>query len=498
MDDINDSLTQNKTDKGYEVISGLNKFSQLSRLILRDLNKDPYCRSRNPMHFLNKFPKKNVARWMKNPDMYQNELRMMSRYLYQASPHYKRLINYFATMHLFSYIVAPYKFSIDIDKEKYTECYYRILNYLDKMNLRHEMTKVFKVCFLEDVFYGYKYESQDSFFLRHLPPEYCRISCVEDGCFLYDFDFTYFMHYPEDLNYFGDEFRKRFEIFNETGVRWQTLNSENEFCVKLIEEVPYPVIPFMGVFEGIYDIDDYKSLKKAKTETDNYKVLALKVPTDSDGQFLIDRDILLEYYSDLLNVLPENIGAFLTPMDIKDFNFENAGTADNNNVNNSIKTFWNDAGVSSLIFGDENKTSATLNVSIKADMQMVFDLSRQVERNINRLLKNKSGKYKFKIQFLDITFYNKEESINSYLKSAQASLPTKTMACAAMGMSPIDMIGMNYIENEILDLTNKFIPLSTSYTQSNGDGGAPTAEEKGESLSDAGEASRDNNVNSEY
>lgn len=470
-------------------------------MILQDLNKDPYLRSRNPLHFFHKYPKKDVARWIRNPELYQNELRLMSRYLYQASSHYKRLINYFATMHLFSYIVTPYKLAAEyssIDKSKYTECYFKTLNYLDKMNLRHEATKIFKICFLEDVFYGYKYESQDSYFLRQLPPEYCRISCIEDGCFLYDFDFTYFLKYPIDLNYFGEEFIERFNIFKETGARWQTLDSDKELCVKLMDDIPYPVIPFMGVFEGIYDIDDYKSLKKAKTETDNYKVLALKIPTNSEGEFLIDRDILLEYYSALLDVLPENIGAFLTPMDTQDFDFENTGTAENNNVNNAIKTFWNDAGVSSLIFGDENKTSATLNVSIKADMQMVFDLSRQLERNINRLLKKRAGKYKFKIQFLDITFYNQEDSINHYLKAAQASLPTKTMACAAMGISPVDMIGINFIENEILDLTNKFVPLSTSYTQSANDGGAPTSEEKGVSLSDAGEVSRDNDVNHEY
>jgi hypothetical protein len=301
-----------------------------------------------------------------------------------------------------------------------------------------------------------------------------------------------------DLERFGEEFIERFEIFKETGERWQTLNSKRQFCIKLLEEVPFPVVPFLGVFEGIYDIEDYKALKKAKAETDNYKVIALKVPLDSDGHFLVDRDILLEYYSALLEVLPENIGAFLTPMDSKDFNFENAGTADNNNVNNAIKTFWNDAGVSSLIFGDESPTSATLNISIKADMQMVFDLSRQVERNINRLLKLRSGKFKFKMQFLDITLYNKEEVTNLYLKGAQSSLPTISMVCAAMGLEPLDMTGVNFIENEILELTKKFTPLSTSYTQSGNEGGGVTVEEKGTQLSDAGEASREHEVNNEY
>lgn len=493
----------NKTDEnlGFEIISKLGNYSQLKRIILRDLNRDPYRRIKNPMHFMKNYPKDKVSRWINHPEMFQNELIRMSRHLYQVSPHYKRLINYFATMHLFSYVILPVNFkepTTQDEIDKYTSDYYKTINHVDKMNLRHELEKVCKICFREDVFYGYRYESRDTFYLRQLPPEYCKITCIEDGCFLYDFDFTYFITYPEDLYTFGDEFVERFEIFKNEGIRWQTLDAKRQFCIKLMEDIPYPVVPFLGVFEGIYDIDDYKALRKAKAETDNYKVIALKIPTNDDGEFIINEDKLLEYYAALLDVLPENIGAFLTPMDSKDFNFENAGTAENNNVNNSIKTFWNDAGVSSLIFGDENKTSATLNVSIKADMQMVFSLSRQIERNINRMLKMYATKNKFKIEFLDITHYNKEELVNQYLKLAQSSLPATTMACAASGLAPIDMVGMNFIETDVLHIHDKFRALSTSYTQSGDEGGAPTAEERGTTLSDAGEQSRDNNVNAEY
>lgn len=486
---------------GFEIIDRLGKYSRLNRIVLQDMNRDPYRRSRNHLHFMKKYPKEIVSRWIDHPELFQNELIMMSRHLYLISPHYKRLINYFATMHLFSYVILPTNFTTlntDEEKKKYETDYIRTLNYVDKMNLRHELEKICKVCFKEDVFYGYKYESKDSFYLRQLPPEYCKITCIEDGCFLYDFDFTYFLKYPEDLETFGEEFKERYEIFKDTGIRWQTLDSKRQFCIKLMEDVPFPVVPFLGVFEGIYDIDDYKSLKKAKAETDNYKVIALKIPTNDDGEFIINEDKLLEYYGALLDVLPENIGAFLTPMDSKDFNFENAGTADNNNVNNSIKTFWNDAGVSSMIFGDENKTSATLNVSIKADMQIVFSLARQIERNINRLLKKYATKYKFKLNFLDITYYNKDELVTQYLKLAQSSLPMTTMACSAASLSPIDMIGMNYLETDVLHIHDKLRALSTSYTQSSESNGAPTVEEREVQLSDAGEKSRDNEVNKEY
>ena len=57
---------------------------------------------------------------------------------------------------------------------------------------------------------------------------------------------------------------------------------------------------------------------------------------------------------------------------------------------------------------------------------------------------------------------------------------------------------MNFLEDDILHIKENFEPLKTSYTQSSGDAGAPTQEEKGEQLSDAGENTRDHNSNQEY
>lgn len=452
-------------------------------------------------NFFGRFKKDDIRKWLEHPERFYKQLRIASNALYEISPQYRRLIGYFAKMHTFAYILLPFKLNLhkNINVQLLKKCYSQSCMYLEKASLKHELIKIYTTCFKEDIFYGYVYQTSDSFYIKKLNPDYCKITMIEDGCFIYDFDFTYFNKYPEDLENYGEEFIERFEMYKQhpSSMRWQTLNTQNQLCLKYNEDIPYPSIPFVGVFEGIFDIQDYKGLKKAKAETDNYKVLALKVPIDDNGNYKVDYDDIVDYYERLLDVLPENIGAFLTPMAVEDFSFENAGAVDDNKVSDATKTFWNDAGVSSVIFGGDKITSATLNVSITADEEMVFAFTRQVERNINRLLKRMPGTYKFKINFLDITYFNRQEMFNTYLKGAQASLPTTTMACAALGLSPTDMMNLNYIETTILDIPNKFIPLSTSYTQSS-DGGAPTQEEKNEVLSDAGEVSRESEVNAEY
>ena len=481
----------------------LEQFARLSRLTLENVNKQDYYRKW--CAFWRKYDKKDVMHWIAHPEANYRQLRNVSLLLYEISPQYKRLINYFAKMMLFSYTVTPFKLdrTQPIDKELMRNSYYSVLNLLEKMNLRHELTRVFLTCFKEDVFYGYIYKTIDSFYIKKLHPDFCKIAQIEDGCFLYAFDFTYFNNRKDELEYYGDEFRRRYELYQKNGnsSRWQILKPERQFCIKFNEDIPYPSIPFIGVFEGIFDIQDYKGLKKVKAENDNYKVLALQIPIDAEGNYLISYDDIVDYYERLIQVLPENIGAFITPTKVEDFSFENTGTNDINNVNDATKTFWNDAGVSSVIFGNDKVTSATLNVSVKADESMVFALARQCERNINRLLKHWLKHSVYQIKILDITYYNQQDMFNMYLKGAQASTPTITMACAALGMTPADMIDQCYLETEILDLANKFKPLATSYTQSANDedeGGAPTQEEKGEELSDAGEQTRESGVHEDY
>lgn len=438
---------------------------------------------------------------LQNPEKNEKLIRNTSIYLYEISSHFRRLINYFARMSTLSYIVLPYKLNINkVNKTNYLSSLQKSYDALETMNLKHEINKIYTVCFREDVFYGYIYQTKDSYYIKQLPSDYCKISSIEDGCFLYSFDFSYFNTYKDDLEIFGDEFVNKYNIFkSDSKQKWQELESKNQICIKVNEDIPFPLPPFIGVFAGIYDIDDYKSLQKVKTELGNYKALSLKVPSNDNGEFIIPLDDLVSFYKQLVKVLPDNVGAFMTPMEVTDHSFEKSGAVDDNNVSEATKTFWNDAGVSSLLFGGDKQTSAITALSIKADEEIIFALNRQIERNINKILKQVSGTNKFKISILDVTYYNQNDMFNMYLKAAQASLPTTTMACATIGISPFDMMSLNFIENDILDIFNKFKPLQLSYTQtSDKTAGAPTQDEKGAVLSDSGEASREQQTNTEY
>ena len=86
-------------------------------------------------------------------------------------------------------------------------------------------------------------------------------------------------------------------------------------------------------------------------------------------------------------------------------------------------------------------------------------------------------------------------------KSASLGIPVKSEYISSLGFSPSDMLGMTYLEEQVLMLSKKswLNPLISSNTQSavDSEGGRPTSEERGETIGEAGEQSRRDEVNLE-
>jgi len=237
-----------------------------------------------------------------------------------------------------------------------------------------------------------------------------------------------------------------------------------------MENIPYPVVPFTGAMTSVFDIEDYKALAKSKTEMDNYKILGLEIPTDENGEYKLLESDIVDYYQNLCNVLPDNIGAFVSPMKVNEFSFEKTANKNSDKIAEAQRNFWNDVGISSLLFGGDTQNKDIMKYSINSDEAIMFSFIRQVERNINIFLKQLSGTQKFKITFIDASIYNKNDNFNQALKAAQHGLPTVSQLFALMGYEPYDLQGMNYLEDEVLKLKEKLIPLSSSFTQT----GRPT------------------------
>lgn len=470
-------------------------FAQLNRMILHDLNSN--LKTNNS---LSKFTSDQVARYLQQPVKFEKELRELSRYLYTASPNYKRLILYFSSLLTFDYIVEPYDLNFEkLDKVKFKKQYQKCLSLLESMNITHEMTKILRTAFKEDVFYGYEHQGKDSYFIQKMNPDYCHISSIEDGVYNYAFDFSYFdkTENKQKLDTYPTEFLEKYNQYKITKQKWIELDSKRIICIKINEEIEYPIPPFNIVFESIFDLDEYKRLKKAKIKMDNYMILTQRIPIDEKSgdpnKFLIELETAMMFHNKASDALPESVGLVTSPMEIEGIKLEK-NQKEKDSVAEAERDFYNSSGVSQILFNSDKISSAGSQKSAQTDEQILFTVLRQIERWVNRKLKSFSSHYKFKVNFLNTTEFNKENVADMYLRAAQYGMPVKMMLGAALGLTPSSMSNMTFLENEILDLHNELIPLSSSHTQSGKDGaGAP--EKREDELTDSGMKTRETDGN---
>lgn len=482
-------------------------FSKLRSTIVQDLLHTKY-----ENYIGKKYDVETVNKMLQAPTSSSNQktLRQMSMYLYLVSSHYRRLVNYYATLPTYNYVITPSKvLSTTLTKaqaKKYKNDYINAINDFERYNLKEELPPMVITALLEGIFCGIIFEESDSFYVKPCPVDYVKIQSIMDGCYRFAFDLSYFTGnnryllgaYGEDIynayiQYNGDA---NLGIKGNPQLRWY--EPEQQICIKYDSD-PTVILPFFaGVFKEILDLEDYRLLAKAKTEVENYKVLVMKQDVDSDGVPNMDYKLARKYYDQAASNLPDGIGLILTPFPMSDFSFDNATVKDTDEVNQARDTLWASAGTSPLIFGSTKATSSSaLILSTKPDEEITFILLSQIERNFNLLQKLKNRSYGFKVKFLRQSIYNKTDMQNAYAKAAQYGVTgSKLLYAASVDLSPCDVYGLSYLEDDVLGLTTTSFnkPMVSSYVQSGSpsdEGGRPTNESKGLMLSESGEADRD-------
>lgn len=230
------------------------KFAAINKLILRDLNG----KNTSPSFYL--YTKDEITSYLKNPYQYEKNLRNAVIYLYGASSHFKRLIQYFASLSDLSYVISPFRIDTSTVKpQTIKRNYRRVLNLLSSMDIKNQFENILTVCLREDTFYGTIWETTESTIIQQLPSDYCAISVIEDNVLNVSFDFSYFRSYPENLALYPKEFETKYGLYQNdvSNMRWQELDSPNSFAIKCNKDIlNYSMPPFAGILREIYDLED--------------------------------------------------------------------------------------------------------------------------------------------------------------------------------------------------------------------------------------------------
>ena len=222
--------------------------------------------------------------------------------------------------------------------------------------------------------------------------------------------------------------------------------------------------------------------------------LELETITGSEDpdEWKVNPDIVIEYFNRMINeCLPEYTSAAIVPGKLDQISFNNDRATDTNKVAKATETFFNSSGGAQILNSLTISGTTAFSAAIKADTEMaismlLYETQGWVNRFLTYWVSNPA-----KVKFFEVSAYTKDDLKKELLSAAQSGLPTVLAYNTLNQFSEKETLALNVLEQQVLGISNLFVPLQTSYTQSGSSdtGGAPTKDST--EITDDGEASKD-------
>ena len=232
-------------------------------------------------------------------------------------------------------------------------------------------------------------------------------------------------------------------------------------------------------------------------------MIVMTLGVNDQGEWTFDYKKAVQFWQNLDAVLPEEIGSILTPMPVEKISFEKSNIGDTDTNTEAEQNLFTAAGVPSQIFNNPKASAGALLLSIKADQAITYGIVKSIEDMLNRYLHYQRYGKNFKVTFLDVSPFNRKEMGDQYLKACQYGVPMISYYCASQGLGQAEIDCMNFLEDDVLGLAEKFSPLRSSATLSSSDtssnektvagndNGAGAPQKDDGDLTDSGEQSRE-------
>lgn len=455
------------------------------------------------------FDKQKLRTYLQNIGNNEKNLRALSWYLLYRSHIYYRIISYFSEMFCLDCrsIIPKYDLVKENNPDKVLKAYQTTLDAVSHMRLQQEFYPIIFTCFVQDIYYGIYLSDDTGVFHMQLPADYCKIAGkFMTGDLSYFFDVSYLRNRQELIEYFPEVFEKPWNDYQSTGEKWQLLDSKYQVCMKFrIEDLDVIVSPWTGIFNSIINLSDLEDIQAAGDAASVYKMLWFELETITGSKKIddwkVDPSLTLPYFDKFTENVPDYIATAIVPGQIHEINFDNDKATDTTKVMKATEQVLNTAGGAEVLNGATINNTYAFKMACIANTEFaISSLLPQIQSWVMRQLtyENADG---CRVRFMPISVYTKSDYRDQLLSSGQYGLPTKLAINTLNGFNEKDTLSLNYVEEELLHLSDKLIPLKSSYTQSGTEDGYTSeigqgAPQKDEGdLTDSGARSRGNSGN---
>jgi len=429
------------------------------------------------------------------------ELRNISQHFFYTSGEYRRLVKYAAQLLTFDYLIVPRVDNKLFKKPAFNKSFLNVMNYIQNAAIEENGYDIALAVVRDGIYFGYEQAigGNSSTFLK-LPTDYCRTRYKINGVYQIEFDNKYFDAFRTEADKieafagFPPEFEKAYNAYlKNSELRWVPLDPQFARAHLIDDAIPM----FSSVFMDILELDEYKTLDKTKLALSTYTLLVQKIPLNKDNELALYMEEIVDLHQNARKMIKNpSIDVLTTPCDMEPITLDSGANSrvERDNIERATNMIYNSAGTPIALFNAGSGTgSIGLNLSVKVDESLMFPLLRQFEKWYNNKLAELSPSFEFGIVFPPITVFNYTERVKEYKDAATYGFPTKLLALAALGIRQFDANFLLNYENELLELSTRMQPLSSSHTSSGDvETGRPESEEP---LSDEGDRARDDRTN---
>ena len=402
------------------------------------------------------------------------EQQALSRNFFYKDGYYKQIIIHYATLLKYAGLLIPNpSLGKKLSTSHISKRYYNALDYVEKMNLPVFLTDCATRALIDGCYYGVIVQlDKQNFSVLDLPSGYCQTRYKDlNGDDLIEFDVSYFNSIV-DLTAKEQALASYPKFIRDAYKKWQKQKSSNSWviipsdigiCFPFFDGRPL----FLSVIPASLEYDDAIQTERDRDAEEIRKILVQKIPHLQDGRLLFEPDEAAEMHTGAVGMLKgnKNISVLTTYADVDAVVSKTTGESTSKTLEQIEKNIYAQAGVSGQIFSSTG--SSTLDASIKNDIALMMYLankfSRFITNSINRIYGNTN--ITFKYQILPVSIHNMDKFVDQSFKLSGSGY-SYLLPVVALGLSQRDIVNLKELENDVLKLGEKLIPLSSSYTQS--------------------------------
>jgi hypothetical protein len=443
-----------------------------------------------------KYTGKEVKKMLSNHVDNAQSLRDMSDYLYNTNGIYRRLVDTTKNLVSYEHLISPLILNKSrLNEKTYENKYNKVRQYIWNCNFDATLDDI--------IFKSIKYGRYSAFdrgtYLQPLPLEYTRIIGVTaDGNPILQFNFSYFDEFQNmrertmQLDGFDTIFKSQYLKFKQgidnpkenfaNELNWRTLPHEKTYTLKIGSnlESKEGIGLLYGSVDDILFYDEIRELDRIVIGSQKRKIIVQKLPVDAEGNSILGEEEIIQAHNNIKSLLPPNVGCLtvLGGTEFDDIPLQ-LSALEKGKMKEVQEDVLTSSGVGEGALKGGNFSTGVLNIEVITNT--IVKILKQIEhvwfnRKFKQLVGN--GQYQFKLKFLGMTSFNKDDIIESFDGLLDKG-GTLTPSIAARGFEIVEYTDILDIE-DALEYKEKFEPLITSYTMSGEGAGRPGSDNGGD------------------